>query len=91
MGTLGVEGLARVQVGNTLSNQKCVPDRELTEEEKRTFALLYGPGGFKPDHLTVNGEGMEGSKGTVGIHWAQFSCLWLGGFSVFIQFVHLPK
>ncbi|KAL3080013.1 hypothetical protein niasHT_034571 [Heterodera trifolii] len=40
-------------VGNTLANQRCVTDRELTDEEKRTFALLYGPGGFKPDHVTI--------------------------------------
>uniref|UniRef100_A0A915N7E7 Uncharacterized protein n=1 Tax=Meloidogyne javanica TaxID=6303 RepID=A0A915N7E7_MELJA len=40
-------------VGDTLSNQKVRPEYPLTEEEKRTFALLYGPGGFKPDHRTV--------------------------------------
>ncbi|KAI3411947.1 hypothetical protein GPALN_002003 [Globodera pallida] len=43
-------------VGNTLSNQKCATDRELTDEEKRTFALQYGAGGFKPDHVTMRPE-----------------------------------
>ena len=40
-------------VGDTLSNQKILLDHPLTDEEKRTFALLYGPGGFKPDQRTV--------------------------------------
>jgi hypothetical protein len=40
-------------VGDTLSNQRIIAEHPLTDEEKRTFALLYGPGGFKPDHITV--------------------------------------
>jgi len=40
-------------VGDTMSNQRIMVDHPLTDEEKRTFALLYGPGGFKPDHITV--------------------------------------